>query len=198
MSVSKSYAPASFSRLREGRMQPTCQQPRPECVRERDTPLHRHPRAGGDPGASSQAALDPRLRGDDGYWAALLTYEFRGELSRIGAERSDGPNRTKAEPSDGPSQAPYLSGRAEERRARGGKEHCKMLFLQALTRCGCLSVENEVNNASSAAPPPDGRPLDRAPQVARSEAQGHGKWGRLSFAYFSLAPSVSTYLSPVL
>ena len=35
---------------------------------------------------------------------------------------------------------------------------------------------------TSAAPP-----IDRAPQVARSEAQGHGKWGRLSFAYFSSA-----------
>ncbi|RZL87937.1 MAG: hypothetical protein EOP82_24580 [Variovorax sp.] len=29
--------------------------------------------------------------------------------------------------------------------------------------------------------------LERAPQVARSEAQGRAQWGRLSFAYFSLA-----------
>ena len=29
--------------------------------------------------------------------------------------------------------------------------------------------------------------LKRAPQVARSEAEGHAQWGRLSFAYFSLA-----------
>ena len=81
-----------------------------------------------------------------------------------------------------PEWAPHPSGRAEKRRARGGKEHCKMLFLQALTHCGWPSGVNEVNKASFAVPP-----LDRASQVARSEAQGHGKWGRLSFAFFSSA-----------
>ena len=64
----------------------------------------------------------------------------------------------------------------------GGQGHCKMPLLRELARCGCLNVENAVNEVSSAAPP-----IDRAPQVARSEAQGHGKWGRLSFAYVSLA-----------
>ena len=57
-----------------------------------------------------------------------------------------------------------------------------MRLLQALTRCGCPSGVNEVNKASSAEPP-----RDRASQVARSEAQGHGQWGRLSSAYSSLA-----------
>ncbi len=32
-----------------------------------------------------------------------------------------------------------------------------------------------------------GRPATRAPQVARSEAEGHAQWGRLFFAYFLLA-----------
>ncbi|WP_367351154.1 hypothetical protein, partial [Ottowia sp.] len=30
-------------------------------------------------------------------------------------------------------------------------------------------------------------PHDRASQAARSEAEGHGQWGRLFFAYFLLA-----------
>ena len=64
----------------------------------------------------------------------------------------------------------------------GGQGHCKMPLLRDLTRCGCLNGENAVNEVSSAAPP-----IDRAPQVARSEAQGHGKWGRLFFGVFLLA-----------
>ncbi|MFD2378117.1 hypothetical protein ACFSTJ_12440 [Ottowia pentelensis] len=53
---------------------------------------------------------------------------------------------------------------------------------RVLTCCGCLSEVNAVNEASSAAPP-----QARASQVARSEAKGRGQWGRLSFAFFSLA-----------
>ena len=74
------------------------------------------------------------------------------------------------------------SGRAEERRARGGQGHCKMPLLRALTHCSCLSVVSEAIAASSAVPP-----LDRAPQVARSVAQGHVQWGRLFFGVFLLA-----------
>ena len=83
-----------------------------------------------------------------------------------------------AERSDGPSRSPCPSGRAEERSARGGQGHCKMPLLRELTRSGCLSVENAVNKASSGAPP-----LDRAPQAARSEAQGHVQWGPPFFGY---------------
>jgi len=57
-----------------------------------------------------------------------------------------------------------------------------MLLLQALTCRRCSSDVNEVNIASSTAPP-----LDRAPQVARSVAKGHVQWGGLSFAFFSSA-----------
>ncbi len=88
----------------------------------------------------------------------------------------------KAERSDGPSEAPHPSGCAEERRAKGGQEHCKMLLLRELACGSCLNVESEANKVSSAAPP-----FDRAPQVARSAAQGHGKWGRLFCAYCFLA-----------
>ncbi|MET4579567.1 hypothetical protein ABIE13_004704 [Ottowia thiooxydans] len=77
---------------------------------------------------------------------------------------------------------PNPFGRAEERRARGGQEHCKMLLLRDLACGSCLTEESEVNEGSSAAPP-----LDRAPEVARSEAQGHGQWGRLFFGFFLLA-----------
>ena len=73
------------------------------------------------------------------------------------------------------------SGRAEKRRAWGGRA-AKHARLRRLTRCRCLSGESEANKASSAAPP-----RARASQAAHSEAEGHGQWGRLSFAYFSLA-----------
>ncbi len=74
------------------------------------------------------------------------------------------------------------SGRAEKRRAWGGHGQRSMPMHRDLTCCGCLSAVNEVNAASSAAPP-----RARASQVARSEAKGHGQWGRLFFAYFLLA-----------
>ncbi len=44
-----------------------------------------------------------------------------------------------------------------------------MLLLQELACGSCLRVESEANEASSAAPP-----VDRAPEGARSAAQGHG------------------------
>ena len=53
-----------------------------------------------------------------------------------------------------------------------------MLLLRALTCRRCSSDVNEVNIASSTAPP-----QEREPQVARSEAQGHGKRGRLFLGY---------------
>ena len=54
----------------------------------------------------------------------------------------------------------------------GGRGHCKMPLLRDLTRSGCLNVVNAVNEESSGAPP-----IDRAPQAARSEAQGRDQWG---------------------
>ena len=74
------------------------------------------------------------------------------------------------------------SGRAEKRRAWGGHGQRSMPMLRGLTCCGCLSEESAANAASSAAPP-----QARASQAARSAAKGHGQWGRLSFAYSSLA-----------
>ena len=76
----------------------------------------------------------------------------------------------------------HPSGRAEKRRAWGGQGQRSMPMLRGLACCGCLSEENAVNAASSAAPP-----QARASQAARSEAQGHGQWGRLFFADFLLA-----------
>ena len=96
--------------------------------------------------------------------------------------------RPGQKPTPGPSAAmarvgvQVPSGRAEKRRAWGGHGQRSMPMHRDLTCCGCLSAVNEVNAASSAAPP-----RARASQVARSEAKGHGQWGRLFFAYFLLA-----------
>ncbi len=64
----------------------------------------------------------------------------------------------------------------------GGQGHCKMPLLRELARRCCLTDVSEANIGSSAAPP-----IEQAPQVARSEAQGQSKRGRLSFAYFASA-----------
>ncbi len=113
--------------------------------------------------------------------------ECRLSASHAKASHSSFPGRgkssySKAERSNGPRKAPHPSGRAEERRARGGQGHRRMPLLRELACGSCLNVVSEAKEVSSAAPP-----LDRAPQVARSEAQGHGKWGRLFFGFFLLA-----------
>ena len=73
------------------------------------------------------------------------------------------------------------SGCAEERSGRGEPEQRSMLRPRYLTRWRCL------NGAPKARSEFDSAPRPRAPQVARSEAKGRSQWGRLSFAYFSLA-----------
>ena len=95
---------------------------------------------------------------------------------------SGGRGNTKAERSDGPNSTLAPSGCAEERSGRGARMQRSMHSLRAQTRCRCLSGESAANKASSAA-----ALCPRAPQVARSEAKGRSQWGRLSFAYFSLA-----------
>ncbi|MDR6216295.1 hypothetical protein QE399_003984 [Paracidovorax wautersii] len=77
------------------------------------------------------------------------------------------------------SQRPSVC--AEEHRARGGRGCRRTHPLRDLTRRGCPS-EARQRAASSTAPP-----RDRAPQVARSAAEGRRQQGRLSFGYFSLA-----------
>ena len=111
-------------------------------------------------GFSSRVALTPTLS--------------QREREQEGSRAKQRPDETKAERSDGPCGLPFPSGRAEKRRAWGGHGLRSKPMLRALTRCGCLSEVNAVNEASSAAPP-----RDRASQVARSEAKGHGQWGRL-------------------
>ena len=109
----------------------------------------------------------------------------RGDLNPNTGHRCARPGQ---KPTPGPSAAmarvgvQLPSGRAEKRRAWGGHGQRSMPMHRDLTCCGCLSGVSAANKASSAAPP-----QARASQVARSEAQGHGQWGRLSFAYFSLA-----------
>ena len=85
---------------------------------------------------------------------------------------------TRAERSDDPCVdfTPFWPCREAQGVGRARSAACA---LRALTRCRCLREENAVNEASSAAPPPD-----RASQAARSEAKGHGQWGRLSLPTF--------------
>ena len=105
-----------------------------------------------------------------------------GLFIRAIAALGPGASKSKAERSDGPCGLHHPSGRAEKRRAWGGRGQRSMPVLRELTRCGCSSGVSAANKASSAAPP-----QARASQVARSEAEGHGQWGRLFFAYFLLA-----------
>ena len=123
----------------------------------------------------------PHHRADRGIAPLTTTTDgLRLRLNPSYATLPDSPHG-KIRPSEAMARVrfPRPSGRAEERRSMGGQGHCKMPLLRNLTRCGCLNVENAVNEVSSAAPP-----IDRAPQVARSEAQGHGKWGPPFFGFF--------------
>ena len=97
-----------------------------------------------------------------------------GEGARRRAARSSGANQAKAERSDGPKglvESP--SGRAEKRRAWGGRG-------SAACRASCSDLlrmferreRSEQSEFRSAAPRP-------SIAVARSEAEGHGQWGRL-------------------
>ena len=98
---------------------------------------------------------------------------LRGRGSKKAAARSS--DLTKPRPSAAMARADFPSPLAVPRSAgRGAGAAAQHAALRALTRCGCLSGVSAANKASSAAPP-----RDRASQVARSEAEGHGQWGRL-------------------
>ena len=104
-------------------------------------------------GFSSRVALTPTLS--------------QREREQEGSRAKQRPDETKAERSDGPCGLPFPSGRAEKRRAWGGHVLRSKPMLCALTRCGCLSEVNAVNDASSAAPP-----HARASQVAPKRSAG--------------------------
>ena len=94
-------------------------------------------------------------------------------------EQEDAPREaaapTKPRPSAAMARRDFNSPLAVPRSAgRGAGAAAQHSALRALTCCGCLSGVSAANKASSAAPP-----RDRASQVARSEAEGHGQWGRL-------------------
>ena len=95
-----------------------------------------------------------------------------GRGSKRHAARSSG--LTKPRPSAAMARMGFPSPLAVPRSAgRGAGAAAQHAALRALTRCGCLSGARK-REASSAAPP-----YDRASQVARSAAEGHGQWGRL-------------------
>ena len=74
------------------------------------------------------------------------------------------------------------SGRAEKRRAWGGHGQRSMPMHRDLACCGCLSAVNEVNAASSAAPP-----RARASQVAPKRSAGDTASGVAFLWFLSLA-----------
>ena len=87
----------------------------------------------------------------------------------------------KAERSDGPCVPPHPSVCAEARSGRGERVRRRTRTQRDLTRRSCLSGGPQARSEFCGAPRP------RAPQLARSEAEGRRQQGRLSFAYFSLA-----------
>ena len=88
--------------------------------------LFRHPPRGGTAGGRG----DP---GHGGHAHGLLRGLLGVPVLELAAYGCSG-----AERSDGPC-SPIPSGRAEKRRAWGGRGHRRMAALRALTRCGCLS-----------------------------------------------------------
>ena len=80
-----------------------------------------------------------------------------------------------------PVRFPHPSGCAEERSGRGERVRRRTHPHRDLTRCGCLNGATQSRSEFRSAP------RSRAPQVARSEAQGRSVWGRLFFAFFLLA-----------
>ena len=79
----------------------------------------------------------------------------------IHAARSSGAEQAQAERSDGPKGLPHRSGRAEKRRAWGGRG-------SAACRASCSDLLRMFERR------------ERSEQSEfRSEAEGHGQWGRL-------------------
>ena len=97
----------------------------------------------------------------------------------IHAARSSGAEQAQAERSDGPKGLPHRSGRAEKRRAWGGRG-------SAACRASCSDLlrmferreRSEQSEFRSAAPCPS---IAGCPEAKR---RGHGQWGRLSLVTF--------------
>ncbi len=85
---------------------------------------------------------------------------------------------SEAERSDGPYRFQFPSGCAEERSGRGERMHRRMHSHRDLTRCGCP------NGAAKPRSEFCGAPRTRAPQVARSEAEGRSQRGALLLPTF--------------
>jgi hypothetical protein len=99
--------------------------------------------------------------------------------ARLGASRgASGTERAIAALGHGWYGYQCPSARAEKRRGWGGCGHRRMAALRALTGCGCLSGALQAQSEFRSAAP--------GPSIAGCP-QGHGRWGRLFFAYFLLA-----------
>ena len=85
---------------------------------------------------------------------------------------------SEAERSDGPYRFQFPSGCAEERSGRGERMHRRMHSHRDLTRRSCLNGAAKPHSELCGAPRP------RAPQVARSEAEGRSQRGALLLPTF--------------
>ena len=121
-------------------------------------------------GACGRAAFPGRTK----RWPSPQPFPPAGEGARRHAARSSGADEPKAEPSDGPSGRYLPSGRAEKRRAWGGRG-------SAACRASCSDLlrmferreRSEQSEFRSAAPRPS---IAGCPEAKR---RGHGQRGRL-------------------
>ena len=129
-------------------------------------------------GACGRAAFPGRTK----RWPSPQPFPPAGEGARRHAARSSGADEPKAEPSDGPSGRYLPSGRAEKRRAWGGRGSaaCRASCSDSL-RLSERRERSEQSEFRSAAPRPS---IAGCPEAKR---RGHGQWGRLFFGYFLLA-----------
>ena len=129
-------------------------------------------------GACGRAAFPGRTK----RWPSPQPFPPAGEGARRHAARSSGAGQPKAEPSDGPSGRYLPSGRAEKRRAWGGRGSaaCRASCSDSL-RLSERRERSEQSEFRSAAPRPS---IAGCPEAKR---RGHGQRGRLFFGYFLLA-----------
>ena len=113
-------------------------------------------------GACGRAAFPGRTK----RWPSPQPFPPAGEGARRHAARSSGADEPKAERSDGPCGLHFPSGRAEKRRARGGRG-------SAACRASCSdSLRLSERSGAAAKRVPQRRPTTEHRRLPRSEAQG--------------------------
>ncbi len=125
--------------------------------------LHAPPRHNRATGAASRGDEQP------------LGPSLRSAPNGAGALRRASQGRAKR----WPEWFPYPCGRAEKRRAGGGRRHRRMPALRALIRCSCLSGALQARSEFCSATARSS--IAGCPAAQR---RGHGQWGRLLLPSF--------------